>query len=165
MQPTYAVGVDPGIVHSGVVDALFVPKDRTIWIEEHVVLGTDELKIRNAIYSSTTHLTVKPNIFVEGYRPRKHMSTDKRMVEAVANIRKALPGCTVLDNTGIKKVVKPALLNLLGLDTFHQPTHHDDLRSAGRILVLGMLKDEEMNKLLADIVLAHLTGAPWHVEH
>jgi hypothetical protein len=55
------------------------------------------------------------------------------------------------------------LLEVLGLWSFSTPTNHDDLRSAARILVLGMLKDEEMNQLLTYILIDHIEGKPWAI--
>jgi hypothetical protein len=65
---------------------------------------------------------------------------------------------------GVKKIVKPAVLITLGAWLFSTPTHHDDLRSAARIAVLGMMKDPEMNLLLADIIRDHLGGQPWTIQ-
>ena len=44
------------------------------------------------------------------------------------------------------------------------PTHHQDLRSAARIALLGMLRDEQMNRLLADVVRDHLAGETWTIQ-
>jgi hypothetical protein len=40
-------------------------------------------------------------------------------------------------------------------------THHDDLRSAARILVLGMLKNPMLNEVLSDYVRDRIKGRPW----
>ena len=84
------------------------------------------------------------------------------MVSAVTEFRKELGG-TVLQNMGVKKVVKSPLMELLGVWNFNTPTHHQDLRSAARIGLLGMLKDDILNKLLTDIVADHLSGEAWDV--
>jgi hypothetical protein len=56
-------------------------------------------------------------------------------------------------------------MELLGVWKFKTPTHHQDLRSAARILLLGMFKDPQLNKLIADIVRSHLRGKDWSVGH
>jgi hypothetical protein len=84
------------------------------------------------------------------------------MLNAVAEFRKETKG-TVLDNTGVKKIVKPSVLQVLGAWDFATPTHHQDLRSAARIAVLGMMKDQTMNTLLADVVRDHIDGKPWTI--
>jgi hypothetical protein len=64
---------------------------------------------------------------------------------------------------GVKKVVKSPLMELLGVWDFRLKTHHQDLRSAARIALLGMLKDDHLNKLLTDVVADHLRGENWNV--
>lgn len=54
-------------------------------------------------------------------------------------------------------------MNLLGVWKFSTVTHHQDLRSAARIALFGMLKNEETNRLLADVVADHLKGSDWDV--
>lgn len=168
MSVTHVVGVDPGLVHTGVVSLVFTPADRKIFVAHEAVAGLDGQAVNLAIannWHSSLGSYVKPDIYIEGYRPRSNLNSDKRMVEGVAKIKATLPGSTVLLNTGVKKVVKKDLMELLGVWSFSTVTHHQDLRSAARIALLGMLKDEEMNRLIADIVRDHLKGRDWHVAH
>lgn len=144
------IGVDPGLVDTGVVQFLFNRPTKEITVVPSIGVVP------------TIHRRHPQHIFIEGYRPRAHMSTDKDMIELVAGYRQSTKG-TVLDNTGVKKIVGRPLMELLGVWLFKQTTHHQDLRSAARIAILGMLKDEEMNELIADIVRDHLEGKPWHV--
>jgi hypothetical protein len=161
MSVTHVVGVDPGLVHTGVVQLCFRPERQHITISSHAVVGCKADEVQRIV----THAGLKPDaIFIEGYRPRSNLNSDKRMVEGVAEIRKATKG-TVLLNTGVKKVVKKSLMELLGVWSFSTVTNHQDLRSAARIALLGMLKDEQMNRLLSDIVRDHLEGRDWHVAH
>ena len=76
---------------------------------------------------------------------------------------RGLKGSTVLPNMGVKKVVRRPLMELLGAWKFSTVTHHQDLRSAARIALLGMLKDPHMNRLLFDVVLDHIEGRTWRV--
>jgi UDP-glucose 6-dehydrogenase len=85
------------------------------------------------------------------------------MAKAVSDMRAASKG-KVLDNTGVKTLIRRRLMELLGVWRFATPTNHDDLRSAARIALLGMLKDEQHNKLLADVVRDHLAGETWEVK-
>jgi hypothetical protein len=161
MNVTHVVGVDPGLVHTGVVSLLFKPAQRSVLVSDRVVLGPDPDATRDAV----PLCGVEPRIFIEGYRPRSHLHTDAEMTKAVLEMKKALPGSKVLLNTGVKKVVKPQLMELLGCWKFGTVTHHQDLRSAARIALLGMAKDEELNKLLALVVSDHLEGRTWDVHH
>ena len=158
---THVVGVDPGLVHTGVVSMFFRPDLQQIIVDYEAVLGPDGSAVARLI-DRWKIAAVKPDIWIEGYRPRSNLNSDKRMVEAVSEIRKATRG-KVLDNTGVKKVVKQPLMELLGVWKFATPTHHQDLRSAARIAILGMLKDPDQNRLIADIVKAHLAGTPWTI--
>lgn len=142
---------------------LFVPDAQKIVVRHEAIAGADAQAVRAWVIR---HQKYNPpaNIFIEAYRPRSHFATDKRMVEAVAEIKKGLSKAKVLDNTGVKTVVKRALMEACGVWKFSTPTHHDDLRSAARIALLGMLKDEEMNHLLFVVATCHNAGSPWHVE-
>jgi hypothetical protein len=131
---------------------------REVVVDHEVVVSTNVKDVMTAVTEFT--LDVKPHVYIEGYRSRSNLAHDKDMLIAVREMQQATKG-KVLNNTGIKKTVKPAVLQLLGAWKFSTPTHHDDLRSAARIAVLGMLK--EHNELLADVVRDHLDGKPWHV--
>lgn len=153
---THIIGIDPGIIHTGVVSALFLPHLREVQVEHHVFMGLDA----HGIGILCRSFGQKPQVYVEGFRSRSNLAHDKDMHVGVSEIAKATRGKT-LDNTGIKKVVKRPVLEALGIWKFSTPTNHDDLRSAARILVLGMLK--EHNALLADVIRDHLDGRPWRV--
>ena len=84
------------------------------------------------------------------------------MVTAVSEMRKATGG-KVLLNEGVKKVIRPELMKLLHVWLFSTKTHHQDLRAAARIGLFGMVKDEHLNRVLADIVRDHLDGCDWKV--
>jgi hypothetical protein len=86
-----------------------------------------------------------------------------QMVAAVSMMRKEVAG-HLLMNTGVKKVVRRQLMDLLGVWSFSTVTHHQDLRSAARIAIYGMLKHAVMNELLADVVADHLKGRTWQVK-
>jgi hypothetical protein len=166
------VGVDPGIVHTGVVLVRFLPHVKTIevlneavdartvnrpvereaqlWLAKHAVEGFH--RERN-----------QPRMFIEAYRPRSHFAEDKRMGDLIREFKRLFPKANVLDNTGVKKVVRPELLRLLGLWKFSTVTHHQDLRSAARIAVLGMLKDPDLNLVVSNVVRDHLAGRTWDV--
>lgn len=159
---THVVGVDPGLVHTGVVRMSFVPTDKKIIVGHKVVLGPAAAAVR--VWA--VPLGKWPDaLFIEAYRPRSNLNSDERMVRAVGELKARMPSAVVLNNTGVKQVVKKSLMELLGVWSFSTKTHHQDLRSAARIALLGMLKDEDMNRLLSDIVAAHLKGDDWHVAH
>lgn len=158
---THIVGIDPGLVHTGVVSLSIFPHNKTI-VEKHVVINGPDPAATAAWVQAQGG---KPSIFIEGYRPRMKMSTDRRMIEAVAGIRHALPGSVDLDNMGVKKVIKQKLMELLEVWNFSDPTHHQDLRSAARIGLFGAVKDKELNHLLGTVVVDFLDGKPWQVTH
>lgn len=155
----HIIGIDPGLVDTGVVRMIFKPTIQVVDVSSAVVSGIDPMRIK----SWSELVGHSPRFFVEKYRPRRGYGTDERMVMGEHDLRRTLPKAEFLDNTGIRKVVRPQVLQLLGAWSFSRPTHHQDLRSAARIAVLGMLKDEELNHLLADVVAAELDGDPWEV--
>lgn len=144
-MPTIA-GIDPGLVHTGIVVIQFDNALFTKRVDHAVVDGCDPQRVKFELLRLASH---RDNIFIENYRSRSNFNTNVRMHEAVRAIRVALPRAQTIDNMGIKKIVTPALLDALGAWRFSTPTHHDDLRSAARIAVLGALKDDALNKELA----------------
>lgn len=156
-QVTHVVGVDPGLVHTGVVRFVFDHDDRSVTVQDTAIAGPD-------VAATKAWAGSAEKIFVEAYRPRSHFDTDQAMVQAVADMRRAL-GATVVSNTGVKQIVRRPLLELLGAWSFATVTHHQDLRSAARIAVFGMLKDEYFNLVVSQVVLDHVAGRSWHVRH
>lgn len=159
MHSTRVIGVDPGLVHTGVVALRFEPVTHTVHVDSAAIAGPDEQAVREWIHvndHSTTH------VFIEGYKPRSNLSTDPEMMAAVQRMRSAF-AATVLLNTGVKKVVRQPLMELLGCWKFSTVTHHQDLRSAARIALLGMLKSEHLNRVVKIVVQDHVEGRPWVV--
>jgi hypothetical protein len=156
MRIHHVVGVDPGVVHTGVVSFIIDQANTKVVVAYKVIQGSDPQAVKDWI------LDPDAEVFIEGYRPRSHFSTDAEMVAQVHDLKHILGG-TVLMNTGVKKVVKRPLMDLLGVWTFPVATHHQDLRSAARIALLGMLKSEAMNRVLTDMVMDHLRGKDWNV--
>lgn len=149
------IGIDPGLVHTGLVSHTFYPESREVLIESEVFSGPEVRK--------SGLLVAGGRVFIEGYRPRSHYGTDDRMVRAVSDLHKSIKGSTVLNNTGVKKVIRQPLMQALGTWTFSTVTHHQDLRSASRIGLYGMVKDDELNLVLADFVRDLVAGKPWRV--
>lgn len=158
MKPVLIVGVDPGLVHTGVVFMQFHQAARELYVDSKVVNGPDAAAVKMFFGANQP-----AKIFIEGYKPRSHFDSDDRMTKAVQDMKRELPGAAVLLNTGVKKVVRQPLMEALGIWTFSKKTHHQDLRSAARIAVLGMLKDEELNLLVSDYVRDLLDGRAWRV--
>jgi hypothetical protein len=151
-------GVDPGLVHTGVVRLSFDTDSHNIFVRVAALDGAD-------VQGAKKFFSRTPQVFIEGYKPRSNLGTDQRMVEMVADFRMGLKGSKVLLNTGVKKVVRQPLMELVGCYDFSLPTHHQDLRSAARIALLGMLKDDTLNRVLTDVVLDNMQGLPWSVHH
>lgn len=161
MSVTYVVGVDPGLVNTGVVGLMFDSAEQEILISHKAFVGCDAADI----HSWVKGFPYLDDIFIEGYKPRSNYGTDLRMIEMIKGLKIEMKKAKVLNNTGVKKVVRHPLMDLLGVWDFPTPTHHQDLRSAARILLFGMLKDPAYNLLLSDVVRAHINGDDWKVEH
>lgn len=163
---THVVGIDPGLVHTGCVRLEFYPSQREILLDTAAINGPDAQAVKAWVNRALPMPTpLAPRVFIEGYRPRSNLHQDQRMTLAVKDMSQALRHAKVLNNTGVKKVVRQPLMELLGIWRFTTVTHHQDLRSAGRIAVLGMLKDQAMNRLIADIIRDTHEGNSWNVAH
>lgn len=151
------IGIDPGLVHTGVV-AIELDDLRRSWhVEPHVVAGLDVDEVKDIV----TSYDAKDYVFIEAYRPRSHYGTDARMGKGVADMKAAIKGSTALDNTGVKQVVGQPLMEMLGVWKFSQTTHHQDLRSAARIGLYGALKVPYLNQILTEFVTDQLDGRAW----
>lgn len=160
------------MVHTGVVRLVFLPDDHRIDVDHEAIAGPDALAISAWIndgpmylFGGEQHTLAPPQVYVEKYRPRSHFDSDARMVDVQSRIKAALPDATLVLNTGVKKVVRRELMELFGVWQFATRTHHQDLRAAARIALFGMLKDEHLNRLVANVVRDHLDGRPWDVIH
>ena len=161
-SPT-VIGVDPGIVHTGIVMLDFDADRRELTVAHRVVDGLNTQQSRADIEGLTEHKQfVTLDIFIEYYVPRSGFSTDERMVQANADFRQALDG-KLLRNTGVKKVVTKELMELCHVWSFGTTTHHQDLRSAARIARLGMMQDPALNQVLYTYCTDTTDGRNWNV--
>lgn len=150
------VGIDPGQVHTGIVHIIINELARDIYIQHCVVVGMNPKQIASQVINMTSRMMWAHKhdemVAIEAYRPRSNFGNDPIMLKGVADIHAALPGSQVLNNTGIKKVVTPALMHVLGLRRFASGSNHQDLQSAARIALLAALKNPTTNELLAQVV-------------
>jgi hypothetical protein len=160
MNVTHVVGIDPGLVHTGVVRFVFSPGAKLLEVEHEAIVGPDAAATRRF-----AHQEPEPTIFIEKYQPRSHFDSDAKMAKAIYDMKAAMPKATTVLNTGVKKVVRQPLMELLKVWSFPTTTNHQDLRSAARIALLGMLKQPSMNQLLSDLVRDHVQGVGWDVRH
>jgi len=159
----HVFGVDPGIVDTGCVAMLFRPAHRTLLVEHSVIAGDDAQQVSDWIRGAGCP---GPKwTFIEKYEPRLKLDSDQRMVQAEANLRHALADAKFLSNRGVKRVIPQSLMEVFGCWSWPTVTHHQDLRSAARIALLGMAKDPRLNAIMADVVRDHLEGRPWRVAH
>jgi hypothetical protein len=156
----HVVGIDPGLVHTGCIRMVFLLDRQIIRLMHEVVTGLDSAAVAAWVKDS---YPPAPHVFIEAYRPRHNLSPDTRMVAGVAELKQALPGSIALPNTGVTRVVPTQLMALLGVWDWPQSTHHQDLRSAARIALLGMMKDATLNRVLSATVRDHLAGRTWEV--
>lgn len=154
------VGVDPGLVHTGIVLLKFDLDSHTFGLESVVIDGQNNLTVALDEIIDTLCIIGAQHVFIEKYEPRSHFGTDAHMMELVREIHKRTKHSRVISNAGSKQVIKPALLGLLHLKKF-PTTHHQDLQAAARILVYGMLKNPDLNRVLVNIVQDHLDNKPW----
>lgn len=160
MRNLTIVGIDPGLVNTGMVVLRVRPRQRELLVEHFVIEG-DEPHAQQARRVLEDLAYDPTHTFIEAYRERgTTYGTNTKMRDLIFDFRDWFGSAKVIDNTGVKKVVTPFVLEPLGLVDF-PTTHHQDLQAAARIMVYGMLKDETLNSLLYDIIDAHVLGDPW----
>lgn len=163
MYNPIVIGVDPGIVHTGIVMLEFEPELRQLTVDHRVVDGTDAVAASAAVQdmAGLDRFAVL-DTFIEEYRPRSGFSVDQQMMTANSEFRTALRG-KLLRNMGVKKVVTQPLMQLLKVWDFGTRTHHQDLRSAARIALLGMMLDDNLNQVLYTFTTDNIDGRDWNV--
>lgn len=157
------VGIDPGIVNTGIIIYFICPQERLVILKHTAIKGckTEDIFSFLSMHLDVSDANPWTYVFVEAYRPRSHFDTDARMGAAVNEIKKMGPEIYALDNSGVKNVVSRALLELLHSWSFTTKSNHQDVRSAARIAILGMLKNEHLNQLLADLVMTRNTPSAY----
>ena len=159
------VGVDPGLVDTGVVAIHIDTLTRVFAPVATLAKGLDTEELTHAIRRTwSPGYTYSHFTFIEKYRPRSHFNTDNRMLEGVREFSKVVDNPVVLDNMGIKKIVLPNVMKTLGLWQFSTSSHHQDLRSAAAIALLGMIKNDRLNTWLYDILDGTYTTNRWHIQ-
>ena len=158
MDSFYVAGVDPGIVHTAAVAVHINPKDHWLKIFTRVFEGISQESLEGLRDWRHLHQLVSTRVWVEDYRARSHLEHDVEMQRAVSWLTHNLKNASALNNTGVKQVVTQPLMELLRLWIFPARTHHQDLRSAARIMLYGMMKDPPLNSILYEIVEDRLTS-------
>jgi hypothetical protein len=162
---THIVGIDPGLVHTGVVSMMFDNGFRELVVES-LVVEYSEFSNPDIIWD-----WVKPRraprteVYVEKFVPRPGMNTSPAMLELEHLIKDSIPLAQMVRNMGVKQVITPQVMSTLKVWTFAQATNHQDLRSAARIGLFGMAKDDDLNALLAELLMADVDGQPWNIVH
>ena len=157
-----AIGIDPGLVNTGVVVLRANTRQHHLNVEHFVIDGKvnhakQVAELLDSLGYSTKH------VFIEAFRERGNQyAQDKAMRDLMVDFRSVLPKATVLDNMGVKKIVPTEILGIFGMDNF-PTTHHRDLESAARILIYGMLKDDKLNEVVYEIVSDYVHLRPWSV--
>lgn len=161
-------GIDPGLVHTGVVAFAFDSERRHFQVAHAAIDGPlnrpkigDEpdygaQDVAAFCAAHPTHLTT-----IEAYRPRSHFDSDARMGTLVNEIRNAVPGSKTLDNTGVTKIVLPSLMKLMFVWDFPTATHHQDLRAAARIGLYAALKNPTYNSVLYEFMRNRIDTQNW----
>ena len=161
MERVKVIGIDPGLVHTGAVSMAFDPSAKMVNVEYLLVDGIEDPALEEVATWANDHYATA--VFIEAYRPRSNFASDAKMGAAVNELKRRTHQSTKLDNTGMKKVVKPALMQLLNVWSYPTTSHHQDLRSAARIGLYGALKNDAWNQVICTVIKDHLARAPWHV--
>ena len=148
------VGIDPGLIHTGLVHMMLDTEASTLSHTEVLYDGMPEEEIADYVRG----LPALAHVYMEAYRTRSAWNSDPEMQAGIARIKKAAPRVEIVTNMGVKKVVTNELMKLLGVYTFSQKSHHQDLRSAARIGLMGALKVEPFNRALYKIATKKLEG-------
>ena len=171
------IGIDPGIVDTGVIsirlDTIREQWNITtqVWTnvtrrdKQALVIDSDFLDELTAFVYHEEMENKATFTGIEGYRPRgRDMRLDQNMQGLVQSIHGTIKGSVIVDNTGIKNVVKEPMLKLFRVNKFPS-THHADLKSAARVALKLGINNEFLNRILSDFVRDNLNGSsPWSLK-
>ena len=157
MTSVCAIGIDPGLVHTGAVELCLNPGFKQ-WSVRYKLY--DGISSGSLLAVSHFCMNTRP-VFIEAYQPRSHWGGDKDMISAISELKRLIPGAVTINNTGVKQVVTAAFMDALKMWAFPLTSHHQDLRAAARICLYGMLKDDAMNRILAEFIQDYVDGNYW----
>ena len=150
-------GVDPGLVDTGLVTITLNNENRSIHVMATALRNTDAETVADYLTNSQDLGAV----FVEKYLDRgTTFSTNSEMREFETLLKKLVPSIVLLNNTGVKQVVKDDMLRRLHCYDF-PTTRHRDLLAAARIGIYGALKDPAANSLIYQCLIDDVRGKPW----
>lgn len=146
------IGIDPGIVHSGVVRIQLNTEQQAVTVQHELIDGPNA----DAIYEAVQRFSAPDAVVtIERYEDRgTAFQTHGPMRKVENDLKRLLPEAQVLTNTGIKGVVTDGLMKLFGVWSFDQKSHHQDLRSAARMALRGGLKHDHINTAMAEYVMS-----------
>ena len=150
-------GVDPGLVHTGIVTVTLDNYARTVSVHHTVIQGADADTVADYLTNSQDLGAV----FVEKYEDRgTTFTTHSEMRAFETQLKRLVPHIVLLSNAGVKKVVKDDMLERLHCLNF-PATNHRDLQAAARIGIYGALKDPATNSLIYQYLIDSVGGKPW----
>ena len=150
-------GVDPGLVDAGLVTITLNNENRSIHVMATALRNTDAETVADYLTNSQELGAV----FVEKYLDRgTTFSTNSEMREFETLLKKLVPSIVLLNNTGVKQVVKDDMLRRLHCYDF-PTTRQRDLQAAARIGTYGALKDPAANSLIYQCLIDDVRGKPW----
>lgn len=163
---TSIIGIDPGIIHTGCVALQLDDNTRTIDVTYAVINGVNVEAVLHWVEAQPQPYS----LFIEDYNPSNYAREDKKMSEALGRLKAAYPPADnpivrYVDNAGINTLIPVPVQRIFGVAKFPVTTHHNDLVSAGKIALLGMLQDKEgtLRNLISNVVLHELKKHPWTV--
>ena len=152
MGKLIVIGLDPGLVHTGIVVLKFDITSSVLMTAFHVMEGFDAEELAAVLAAAQPEAGDEWHLFNELYRPRMGNSPNKRMVQIEREIEMIEPTVEHINNSGVHKIVRDPLLQQLGLKSWPLRTNHQDLKSAAKTAIFGMLKEPRLNEVLADIL-------------
>lgn len=161
-------GIDPGKVHTAGVIIGIDSKRSRLEIDTCVVDGLKSSALADmAEFIASFPFT--ECTWIEDYRSRGNLRSDSDMIAAVRTLTTWIPNSVRINNMGVKKVITRNMLELLNLWSFKTPTHHQDLRSAARILLFGMAQsaNEDLFELVDSMINQSWTTPhiDWNIRH
>lgn len=170
-------GIDPGRIHTGCVAIVIDDSNQLINVHYRVIPGI-EATVRDKTYKTVDVIAaarwvdqrIFDALFTEDYNPGNYAREDKKMSESLGRMKVQFPPSDdpivrYVDNAGINTLIPVEVQKLWGVHKFPVSTHHNDLNSAGKIALLGMLQDKGgvLRELLSRPVRDQLNGNPWVV--
>ncbi|TXJ06570.1 MAG: hypothetical protein E6Q27_03520 [Aeromicrobium sp.] len=154
-------GVAPAIDQTGIVVLDLDEDKRLATIDYTVIEQSDPVAVKEWLGQRELD-----DVYIENCDPHGQIKDDDPLLKILVAIQEELPTARLLDIVGAESIVKDSTLKKMGTWTFEHNPHVQDLRSAARTALLGVMNDRTHTRYITvfnSFLAAAVMGTDWDV--